>query len=75
MTPTELKNFSMLRDKMPTKKWNELADALSVSRITLYKWRKGDCEISPLNRLRINLLCMNFDLDLVFIEKESPANG
>lgn len=60
-----------LIEKMPRKRPSELAIRLNVTRITIWKWQKKIVEISPLNRLKINLLCMEYDVDLIFKDDDT----
>jgi DNA-binding XRE family transcriptional regulator len=57
-----------LINKMPSKKLSELAIRLNVSRITIWKWQNELVEVSPLNKLKINILCMQFGIDPIFSE-------
>lgn len=69
-----MKNKDRLLDPliavMPNKKLQELAKMLEVSRQSVWKWNNGFNEVSPINQLKINILCLTYGIKPIFDEKD-----
>jgi len=51
---------------MPNRKLQELAKMLKVSRQSIWKWNNNFNEVSPINQLKINILCLRYNIEPIF---------
>lgn len=69
-----MKNKDRLLDPliavMPNKKLQELAKMLEVSRQSVWKWNNGLNDVSPINQLKINILCLTYNIKPIFDVKD-----
>ena len=55
-----------LLDCLPNPPITRLCEELGVTRMSVYRWQKKIRDVSPINRLKINILCMYYSIEQIF---------
>ena len=51
---------------LPDPPVQSLSDELQVTRQTIHRWQSRIVTVSPMNRMKINMLCIAYGIDQIF---------
>lgn len=57
-----------LLECLPSPAITNLCEKIEVTRESVYRWQKNSRKISPLNKIKINTLCLTYGIEPIFQE-------